>query len=80
MDPKNHKKRKLSAIVRDKKGIEDRALLLILLSVLLVIVIGIIVGAISGVGKSVDKAQGAGDEIIDHYKEMLTKDSESESP
>ena len=67
MNPKTKtykKKSKLSAIAKDNKGIEDRALLLILLSVLLLIVTTIIIGAISGVGKTVDKAVNVSNDEI----------------
>ena len=65
------KKSKLSAIAQDNKGIEDRALLLIMLSVLLLIVTSIIIGAISGVGNTVDKAVNVSNDVIDAYGKQL---------
>ena len=68
MDKKtNKRKNKLSAIAKDNKGIEDRALLLIMLSVLLFVVIGIIMGALSTVGGTVDKAGKVANDTIDTY-------------
>ena len=67
------KKSKLSAIVQDNKGIEDRALLLIMLSVLLLIVTTIIIGAISGVGTTVGKAVNVSNDVITAYGAALQR-------
>jgi hypothetical protein len=78
MDEKTYKrKNKLSAIVKDNKGIEDRALLLIMLSVLLFVVIGIIMGALSSIGGTVERAGKAANDTIDKYAERFTKDPET---
>jgi hypothetical protein len=75
MDKKTYKrKNKLSAITKDNKGIEDRALLLIMLSVLLFVVLTIIIGALGSVGGTVDKAAKGANDTIDKYVERFTAD------
>jgi len=76
MDEKTCKrKNKLSAIVKDNKGIEDRALLLIMLSVLLFVVLGIIMGALSSISGTVEHAGKGANDTIDKYVERFTQDS-----
>jgi hypothetical protein len=68
MDKKTYKrKNKLSAITKDNKGIEDRALLLIMLSVLLFVVLGIIMGALGSVGGTVQKAGAVANDTMEKY-------------
>jgi hypothetical protein len=72
MDKKtNQRKNKLSAIVKDNKGIEDRALLLIMLSVLLFVVLGIIMGALSSIGGTVQHASKVANDTMDKYSAQL---------
>jgi hypothetical protein len=83
MDKKTYKrKNKLSAIVKDNKGIEDRALLLIMLSVLLFVVIGIIMQALQSVSGTVDKAGKVANATMDSYakKYLLGEDTATASP
>jgi len=73
MEKRQHtRKNKLSSITKDNKGIEDRALLLIMLSVLLFVVLGIIMGALGTVGGTVTKAADGANKTIDKYVERYT--------
>ena len=75
METKTYKrKNKLSSITKDNKGIEDRALLLIMLSVLLFVVLGIIMGALGSVGGTVEKAAKGANDTIHKYVERFTQD------
>jgi hypothetical protein len=71
MDPKKNKYRKLSAIVRDEKGVTDQVMNLILLAVLAIFAIMVISGAMTKATGSVEHAQKAGDTIIDHFKDQI---------
>jgi hypothetical protein len=72
MDRKKNKYRKLSAIVRDEKGVTDQVMNLILLAVLAIFAILVISGAMQKAAGSVEHAQKAGDTIIDSFTKQLT--------
>lgn len=73
MDEKTYKrKNKLSAIVKDNKGIEDRVFLLMMLAVLFFVILGIIMSALGSLGGTVTKAAKAANDTIDKYSESFT--------
>ncbi len=77
MDPKKNKYKKLSAIVRDEKGVTDQVMNLILLATLVVFAVLVISGAMSKAIPSVEHAQATGDTIMDHFAQQIMSTSQA---